>query len=76
MNAHDWELLDKQLHGFSSRPPQNRSAVSLVVVAMFLAGMAVGGVLFAHDSSKPEIASRAVMVAYSLLGDVPPRTTR
>jgi hypothetical protein len=23
MNQRDWELLDKQLWGFSSRPPQN-----------------------------------------------------
>ena len=42
MNPHDWELLDKQLYGFSSRPPQKGGAVGLVVVAMFLAGMAVG----------------------------------
>jgi hypothetical protein len=30
MNPHDWELLDKQLYGFSSRPPQKGGAVGLV----------------------------------------------
>ena len=34
MNQRDWELLDKQLYGFSSRPPQNSGAVGLVVVAI------------------------------------------
>ena len=72
MNAHDWELLDKQLYGFSSRPPQTRGD-GLVAVAVFLAGMAVGSVLLAHDSSKhPQIASRDVVVAYSLLDGAPP----
>ena len=59
MNQRDWELLDKQL--------------GLVAVAVFLAGIAVGSVLLAHDSSKhPQIASRDVMVAYSLGDGVPP----
>ena len=73
MNQRDWELLDKQLYGFNSRPPQNSGEVGLVAVAVFLAGIAVGSVLLAHDSSKhPQIASRDVMVAYSLLDGVPP----
>ena len=59
--------------GFSSRPSQNSGEVGLVAVAVFLAGIAVGSVLLAHDSSKhPQIASRDVMVAYSLLDGVPP----
>jgi len=40
MNQRDWELLDKQLWGFSSRPPKNSGVVGLEVVAVFLAGMA------------------------------------
>jgi hypothetical protein len=73
MNQRDWELLDKQLGGFSSRPPQNSNEVGLVAVSVFLAGMIAGGVLFAHDSSKhPQVASRDVMVAYSLLDGGPP----
>ena len=74
MNPHDWELLDKQLYGFSSRPPQKGGAVGLVVVAMFLAGMAVGGVLFSHDSKLEQLASQEARTAISFLNGVPPTT--
>jgi len=43
MNQREQELLDKQLWGCSSRPPPNE--VGLVVVAVFLVGMAVGAIL-------------------------------
>ena len=72
MNSHDWELLDKQLYGFSSRPPQKGGAVGLVVVAMFLAGMAVGGVLFSHDSRLEQLASQEARTAISFLDAVSP----
>lgn len=71
MNPHDWELLDKQLYGFSSRPPQKGDAVGLVVVAMFLAGMAVGGVLFTHDSKLEQLALQEARTAISFLNAVP-----
>ncbi|MGE5305414.1 MAG: hypothetical protein ACM3TN_19055 [Alphaproteobacteria bacterium] len=72
MNPHDWELLDKQLYGFSSRPPQNSGVVGLVVVAMFLAGMAVGGVLFTRDSQHKQIASQDAGTVISFLNGVSP----
>ena len=72
MNSHDWELLDKQLYGFSSRPPQKGGAVGLVVVAMFLAGMAVGGVL-SHDSNE-QLSPQEARTAISFLNGVPPTT--
>jgi hypothetical protein len=71
MNPHDWELLDKQFYGFSSRPPQNSGAAGLVVVAMFLAGMAVGGVLFTHDSKLEQLTSQEARTAISFLNAVP-----
>jgi hypothetical protein len=75
MNQRDWELLDKQLGGFNSRPPKNSGDVGLVAIAVFLAGVTAGSVLFAHDSSKhPQVASRDVMVAYSLLDGGQPTT--
>jgi hypothetical protein len=74
MNSHDWELLDKQLYGFSSRSPQKGGAVGLVVVAMFLAGMVVGGVLFTHDSKREQLASQEARTAISFLNGVPPTT--
>ena len=72
MNPHDWELLDKQLYGFSSMPPQNSGAVGLLVVAMFLAGMAIGGVLFTHASKLEQLASQEARTAISFLNAVPP----
>ena len=72
MNAHDWELLDKQLHGFSSRPPQNSGAIGLVVVVMFLAGMAAGGVPVYRDSQSKQIALQEARTVISFLNDVPP----
>lgn len=73
MNTHDWELLDKQLYGFSSWPPQKGGAVGLVVVAMFLAGMAVGGVL-SHDSKLEQLSPQEARTAISFLNGVPPTT--
>ena len=72
MNQRDWELLDKQLWGFSSRPPQNSGVVGLEVVAVFLAGMAVGGVLLTHDSNFKQTASHEAVTAISLLNGLPP----
>ena len=71
MNQRDQELLDKQLWGCSSRPPRNE--VGLVVVAVFLVGMAVGAILFTHDSKLKQIASHDAGTAISsLLNGLPP----
>ena len=70
MNQRDQELLDKQLWGYSSRPARNE--VGLVVVAMFLAGMAVGAILFTYDSKLKQNASHEAETAISLLNDLPP----
>jgi hypothetical protein len=43
MEQHDWELLDKQVLGL--RPPRNDSALVLTIVAVFFAGMILGGLL-------------------------------
>ena len=58
--------MDKQLWGFSSVPPQNGGMVGSAVVAVFLAGMAVGGVLFTHDIKLKQIASHEAETAISL----------
>jgi uncharacterized membrane protein len=72
MNQRDQELLTKQLWGFSSRPPRTGGAVGLVVVAVFLAGMAAGGALFTHDSKHTQIASHDAAAGISLLNGLPP----
>jgi hypothetical protein len=70
MNRRDQQLLDKQLWGCSSRPPPNE--VGLVVVAVFLVGMAAGANLFTHDSELKQIASHEAGTAVSLLNGPPP----
>jgi hypothetical protein len=59
---HGPELLDKQLRGtdFSRR---NDSVTGLMVVAMFFAGMIVGGIAFTHDNEPIRTASNYTTAA-------------
>ena len=41
--------------------------VGLVVVAVFLVGMAVGAILFTHDSKLKQIASHEAEIAISVV---------
>jgi hypothetical protein len=49
MNRRDRELLDKQLHAIYV-PPRNHGVLMLAVLAVFFAGIALGGFLFAYTS--------------------------
>ena len=51
MTPNDQALLEKQLHGIDRRPPDG--LLMLAVAAVFLAGMAVGGFLFAYTDQPP-----------------------
>jgi hypothetical protein len=55
MNRYDQELLDKQTRKLS--PPRNDGAIALMLAAMFLVGIAIGGVLSPHQSAPIQIAS-------------------
>ena len=55
MNRRDQELLDKQMRRLT--PPRNDGVIAMVLAAMFLAGMTVGGVLSAHKTEPIQIAS-------------------
>jgi hypothetical protein len=55
MDRRDWELLDKQMR--SLRPPRNDGAIAMMLAAMFLLGMTLGGVLPAHKTEPIQIAS-------------------
>jgi hypothetical protein len=55
MNRRDWELLDKQTRRLS--PPRNDGVIVVMLAAMFLVGMALGGVLSPHESAPTQIAS-------------------
>jgi hypothetical protein len=58
MDRRDQELLDKQMGRLS--PPRNDGAIAVMFAAMFLVGMALGGVLSAHESEPIQIASNGV----------------
>jgi hypothetical protein len=49
MNRRDKELLDKQLHAIYV-PPRNDGVLMLAVLAVFFAGIALGGFLYAYTS--------------------------
>ena len=51
MTPHDQELLDKQLRGTDNRAPEG--ILMLALAAVFFAGMAAGGFLFAYTDEPP-----------------------
>jgi hypothetical protein len=55
MNLYDQELLDKQMLRLS--PPRNEGVIAVLLAAMFLVGMTLGGVLSEHKSEPIQIAS-------------------
>jgi hypothetical protein len=55
MDRYDQELLDKQMQRLS--PPRNDGAIAVLLAAMFLVGMTLGGVLSEHKSEPIQIAS-------------------
>jgi hypothetical protein len=55
MNRPDQELLDKQMRRLT--PPRNDGVIAVLLAAMFLVGMTLGGVLSAHQTEPIQIAS-------------------
>jgi hypothetical protein len=55
MDRRDQELLDKQMRRLT--PPRNDGVIAVMLVAMFLVGVALGGVLSAHQSEPIQISS-------------------
>ena len=62
MDQRDWELLDKQLRG-PNPSRRNNGGMFLTVVAIFFAGMTLGGILFAHESKPMRNASNNTTTA-------------
>jgi len=60
MNERDRELLDKQLWGVSPRPPRNGGRTGVAFIAVFLVGIAIGAILFAHERTRIETSSHLV----------------
>jgi|HubBroStandDraft_2_1064218.scaffolds.fasta_scaffold454444_1 hypothetical protein len=61
MDQRDWELLDQQMRG--SSPPRNDGILGLSVAAVFLAGLTLGSILFAHQSAPTQLARNNAKVA-------------
>jgi hypothetical protein len=55
MDRRDQELLDKQMRRLT--PPRNNGVIAVMLAAMFLVGMTLGGVLSAQKSEPIQIAS-------------------
>jgi hypothetical protein len=66
MDEYAQKLLDRQLRGIV--PPRHDGVIILSIVAVFIAGMALGSALFAHKSEPMQIAS------YSHVNGAPPTT--
>ena len=55
MDPYDQELLDKQMRRLTQ--PENYGVIGVMLAAMFLVGIAIGGIVFPHQSGPPQIAS-------------------
>jgi hypothetical protein len=55
MDRRDQELLDKQMRRLT--PPRNEGVIALLLAAMFLVGMTLGGALSEHKTEPIQIAS-------------------
>lgn len=68
MDKRDQELLDRQLWGVNPSPPRNAGIAGLEFAVVFLVGIAVGSVLFAHERKQiMQIASYDTAAAISFL---------
>jgi hypothetical protein len=55
MDRRDQELLDKQMRRLT--PPRNEGVIAVLLAAMFLVGMTLGGALSEHKTEPIQIAS-------------------
>jgi hypothetical protein len=70
MDRHDRALLDKQLRRLQP-PRRNDGAMALMGVALFLAGVTLGGFLFAYKSQPTRMAANDASLAASSLHGLP-----
>jgi hypothetical protein len=76
MTEDEQELLEKQLHAVAIAPHDN-GVLMLAIAAVFFAGMAFGGFLFAYNGQPPlHLASNNVRAAIAAAQELPPSTVR
>jgi len=73
MDRRDRELLDKQLRAIYPAP-RNDGVMIVMIVAMFLAGMSLGGLLSAPRSAPMQVASNDPVAAALAPHNVAPVT--
>jgi hypothetical protein len=73
MDQRDQELLDKQLRRLN--PPRSDGVMILAILAVFFAGMALGGFLFAYKSEPMQIASNDATPAIPFRSGAPLTTS-
>ena len=72
MDQHDQELLDKQIRQIDPAP-RNDGVMMLAIVAVFFAGITLGGVLVGYEAGPTRIAANDVTATASFLkGAAPP----
>jgi len=70
MTPHDQELLEKQLRAIGTTPPDG--VLMLAIAAIFFAGMAVGGFLFAYTDQPPmRLAANDIVAAQQSQPTIP-----
>ncbi len=67
LDKRDQELLDKQLWGVSSAPPQNRNGLinGLMILTALLAGIIIGDILFAQSNPVQNTLDRIAAISPS-----------
>jgi hypothetical protein len=76
MTEDEQELLEKQLHAVAPALRDN-GVLMLAITAVFFAGMAFGGFVFAYNGQPPlHLASNNARAALPVAGDLPPSTVR
>jgi hypothetical protein len=70
MNRRDRKLLDKQI-GKLAAPPSNGPLMMLVVAAVFVIGMTLGGFLVGYRGAPVHVAANDAKLALSLPDNAP-----
>jgi hypothetical protein len=70
MDRRDQELLDKQLHAIYVAP-RSDGVLILAVLAVFFAGITIGGFLYAYTSEPTQLAANEATPAISMPHSAP-----
>jgi len=75
MTQDEQEFLEKQFRSVAVAP-RDDGVLMLVIAAVFFAGMALVGFLFAYNTPPPHLASNNARAALAAAQELPPPTVR